>query len=174
MNDYYNEYNNYWKYVDDVYVGVSRIKSAENAKTYLPLHPSEMEDESLYRMRLMLTHFDNAFRPTIDAIVGIMQKNPAKVRFGVSDNNESPKEVQELNIYGNAYKDGLTGLKSRLNHAQVLYGRAGLLLDIDDWTEGNRKPHFIIYEYPATQILDGEPDQWVLLDESTTKFDSKN
>ena len=171
MNSYYNRYAKNWQYVDDVYNGAGTVKSPERAKAYLKPIPSEVGKEDLYQQRLGLTHFENAFRPVVDAAVGIMQKCPAKVRFGVESDEESPPEVRELDIYGNAQNDGLAGLKRRLNHQQTLYGRCGLLLDVDTDLDGLH-PRFLIHEYPATQILDGESGKWYLLDESRQRFDA--
>lgn len=171
MNALYEKYAEYRRFVDDVYRGTCEVKSKEKAKIYLPPHPSEIGHEDRYRSRFHLTHFENAFRPIIDAIVGIMQKCPATVQFGVESDEESPKEVRDLEVYGNAQNDGLSGLKRRLNFAQALFGRAGLLLGIEDGAERNR-PKFVIREYAADKILDGEQGKWALLDESTDTFDS--
>jgi hypothetical protein len=170
MNALYEKYANYRRFVGDVYEGTCEVKSQEKAQKYLPLHPSEVGYADRYWSRFHLTHFENAFRPIIDAIVGMMQKCPASVAFGVESDDESPQEVRDLDIYGNAQNDGLSGLKRRLNFAQTLFGRTGLLLGIEYGTERNR-PKFVIREYSADKILDGEPGQWALLDESTPVFD---
>ena len=170
MDKNYSCYAERWQYVSDVYEGACVVKSREQAKAYLKPLPSENGNEESYNLRLWLTHFENAFRPVVDAAVGIMQKCPAKVRFGVESDEESPPEVRDLDVYGNAQNDGLAGLKRRLNFAQSLFGRAGLLLDIHTELDG-RRPQFVILEYPATRILDGESGKWYLLDESTERFD---
>ncbi len=173
MNRFYTEYAEHWKVMRDCYDGVTAIKSFENCKRYLRPFPSELGSEignDVYLSRLHLAYFDNVLRPVVDAIVGMMQKNPAKVKFGMASDDESPQEVRDLNVYGNAQNDGLSGLKWRLNHAQTLYGRAGLLLGIENGQEN--RPRFTIREYATESILDGEPGEWALLDESTEIFDS--
>lgn len=162
-----------WHFVDDVYRGAIAVKDARCRKDYLPPLPSERENEALYQVRLNLAHFENAFRPLIDGIVGIMQKNPAKVRFGAASPYESPAEVRDLDVYGNAYGDGLSGLKWRLNHAQALFGRYGLLLDVQN-DPATHRAALIIREYPPEKILDGQQGQWYLLDESTCCFDQSD
>lgn len=170
MSSTYQHYRRFWDFVDDIYKGNAEVKSPQKAEYYLPKHPSEFDEPGLYDLRLHLTHFENAFRPLIDEVVGIMQKNPAKVRFGAADDEESPQEVRDLDVYGNLHNDGLTGLKWRVNFAQALFGRIGLLLDLDGSLD-EKKPRFRILEYPASTILDGENRNWYLLDESTEVFD---
>lgn len=182
-----------WDFVIDCYTGTDRIKNPEVAVKYLPMLRREIDEARKspnqrsvhYDLRKSLACYENFFQPTVDDIVGIMQKNQPIVKFGVDDDNESPEEVQNIQWYGNQYNDGLCGLKQRLNFAQALYGRYGLLLDIVTDTQG-LNPQFCITEYPASKILDGEaakerPDRpetlkWILLDESTYIFnrDTKN
>ncbi len=184
MNSTYEKFVNYWRFVGDVYDGTCEIKSPEKARLYLPEHPSEIGHPERYDIRFRLTHFENAFRPIVDAIVGIMQKCPASVKFGVESDDESPKEVRDLDVYGNTQNDGLSGLKRRLNFAQALFGRAGLLLDIATSKVGEfdgRNPQFVIKEYDSRCILDGETCispidgkvrlKWIKLDESNDRFD---
>jgi hypothetical protein len=176
-----------WIYVSDCYEGSSAVKYGANSRVYLP--PLRREEEEFrktgdtesrhYEVRKSFASFENFFKPVVDDIVGIMQKNEPTVKFGVDSEDESPKEVQAIRWYGNQYNDGLRGLKHRLNFAQALYGRYGLLLDIVTDRQG-LNPQFCVTEYPAFKILDGEankerPDRpetlrFVLLDESTVTF----
>lgn len=189
MNEHYAACAPLWDYVEDCYLGAERIKNGPNAEEYLPPQPLEREElrsgrvafeESRYAFRKKVASFENFFRPVVDDVVGLMQRNPAKARFGVADDEESAPEVLELRDWGNRYNDGLAGLKARLNFAQMLYGRCGLLLDVATDPEGLR-PVFQIVEYSPRKILDGELDprrdspfcalRWALLDESTRVFD---
>ncbi len=177
-----------WNMVRDCYLGTTAVKNGVRSSLYLPIslrEKRELEETggkqpSRYDFRKRYAIYENIFKPVIDDMVGLMQRNPAKVHFGIDGDDESPYEVQELNIYGNHYKDGLKGLKGRLNFHQVLYGRYGLLLDIIVDSIRNR-PRFVIGEYPAVCIINGElvrenPNterklKWVLLDESNNIFD---
>lgn len=176
-----------WKFVQDCYIGTDVVKNGPSAMIYLPMLRREY-DEYLksgktasphYELRKSFACYENFFKPVVDDIVGIMQKNAPTVKFGVDDDKESPEEVQAIRWYGNQYNDGVTGLKHRVNFHQTLYGRYGLLMDIVT-DENGLNPQFCITEYPALKILDGEakkerPDRpetlrFVLLDESTWVF----
>lgn len=177
-----------WRLVECCYAGAEAVKYGPDSDIFLPIQRNEAKEmlavadktKSQYALRKRLATYENFFKPTVDDIVGIMQKNPPRVRFGVENNSESPPEVCDIEFFGNQYNDGLKGLKWRLNFNQVLYGRYGLLLDIRTDNEG-LQPRFCISEYPAIKILDGEIHadsrsgseslRWVLLDESTLKFD---
>ena len=166
-----------WEYVDDCYKGVIAIKSREKRETYLKKFPSEVNDttkNSQYELRCWAADYDNIFKSAIMSMVGIMGKIPAKVEFGSVD-----QVVKDLDMWGNKFDDRLIGLKARLNHAQTLFGRYGLWLDvITDHKQQN--PKFIIKEYTCYQIVDGETYispfdgkerlRWVKLDESKYVF----
>lgn len=187
LNYEYLRLRNNWDFVYDCYQGTDEIKRPKKAQIYLPMLRREKDEarkEGLrvsphYELRKSFASYENIFKPVIDDITGIMQKNPPTVKFGVDSDDESPEEVQAIRWYGNQYNDGLTGLKQRLNFHQVLFGRYGLLLDIVTDQNG-LNPQFCITEYPAFKILDGEavkdrPDRpetlrWALLDESTWTF----
>ncbi|MDD3585635.1 MAG: hypothetical protein PHQ75_00505 [Thermoguttaceae bacterium] len=184
MNLHYNRLEPIWDFVRDAYLGTPAVKFGQHSFAYLPPSASEKEeleaklDNSEYAFRKKYATFENLFRPAVNDIVGILQKNTAKVAFGIKDNNESPPEVSAIDVYGNAYNDGLIGLKQRLNFNQVLYGRYGLLLDVIADSNG-LNPQFKITEYTPQKILDGNIKtgfngksclDWVLLDESTRVF----
>lgn len=172
----------HWHFVSDCYIGASKIKSRKRAELYLPPLRRERAEAELYdgfsphfELRKGMAAYENFFRPVIDDIAGLMQKNEPVVKFGIKSDDESAEEVQAIRWFGNQFNDGLKGLKARLNHNQVLFGRYGLLLDIVTDAQG-LNPQFSITEYPALKILDGETCgeslKWVLLDESTTVFNS--
>ncbi len=188
MNYRYNSMKPLWELVRDCYIGTTAVKESRRSREYLPVstrEKREIEHEmnlstTQYEIRKKYAVYDNIFRPTIDDMVGLMQKNPLRLSFGVTDDSESPKEIRDLDVYGNIHNDGLKGLKGRLNFHQVLYGRYGLLLDVV--TGPSRTlPRFTITEYQADRILDGEngkcqPDgenalQWALIDETLLRFD---
>lgn len=176
-----------WNLVFDCYQGTDAVKSPDKAQKYLPMlrrERDEMAKEKLkfsphYELRKSFASYENIFKPVVDDITGIMQKNEPTVKFGVDNDDESPEEVSAIRWYGNQYNDGLTGLKQRLNFHQVLFGRYGMLMDIVTDSNG-LNPKFCITEYSPFKILDGEADKerpdrpetlrWVLLDESTWIF----
>ena len=184
----YKELASVWERASDCYEG--SIKIREKQQEYLPPLESERKKDGQlspqWKTRYNLACFKNLFRSAIDDIVGIMQRNPANIRFDVvnSETSETPQEVKDIEIYGNDSNDGLLGLKRRLNHAQAVFGRAGLLLDVEvepvGYGVGGINPRFVIKEYPAYAILDGEVTvpapgekpylKWVLLDESTSAY----
>lgn len=176
-----------WQIVGDCYEGVEAIKRPERAFVYLPPQPAERKElesgkefiSTRYAYRKQCASYENFFKTTIDDIVGLMQKNKPKIRFGVENDDESPKEILDMRWKGNRYGDGLSGLKTRLNLAQTLYGRYGMLLDVVTDSDG-LSPEFCVTEYPTFSILDGDyfdsnfdnrkKLRWILLDESTRKF----
>lgn len=180
----------YWQIVGDCYEGVEAIKRLERARVYLPPQPAEREEidkgkefaGSRYAFRKQVASYENFFKTTIDDIVGLMSKNKPKMRFGIENDDESPKEILDMRFKGNRFCDGLSGLKARINHAQTLFGRYGLLLDVVTDDQG-LNPEFCITEYPACSILDGDyfastfdnrkKLRWVLLDETTRKFNDE-
>lgn len=187
FNPFFTKLLKNWEYVRDCYEGADTVKNGPNSLQYLPMLRREADEAEKsgagisphYEIRKSFAAYENFFRPVIDDIAGLMQKNEFRLKFGIDNDEESPEEVRAIRWYGNQYNDGLTGLKQRLNFNQVLYGRYGLLLDIVTDSQG-LNPQFCITEYPAPKILDGEsfkprPDapeslRWVLLDESTTRF----
>ena len=180
-----------WRKIADCYDGAIAVRGGDRRVDYLPPLESERLPTSgltqQWKTRYALACYKNLFKPTIDDIVGLMQRNPAIIEFEVADESEmTPQEVKDIEIYGNDYNDGLVGIKRRLNLAQALFGRAGLLLEIETEStlpgQGGIKPRFVIKEYDAESILDGEVYtpisgekarlKWVLLDESTSVFNS--
>lgn len=179
-----------WRIVGDCYKGVEAIKQPKRTNVYLPPQPAERKEleagkefsGSRYSFRKQVANYENFFKTTIDDIVGLMQKNKPKMRFGVENDDESPKEILDMRYKGTRYGDGLSGLKSRLNRAQTLFGRYGLLLDVVTDEQG-LNPEFCVTEYPAFSILDGDYFEstfdnrkklrWILLDETTRKFNDE-
>ena len=177
MTTMYEKMAPQWVYVGDCYKGVIAIKSPEKMDTYLPMFPKEEELGSMspqYKLRSWSADYDNIFKSAIMSMVGVMGKIPAKVDFG-----DACQEVKDIDVWGTKYDDRLVGLKARLNHAQALYGRYGLLLDVLTDKNG-QNPQFCIKEFPCYAILDGdtykssfdgkERLRWVKLDASKQVF----
>ena len=187
LNEAYIKLAPLWRVVGDCYEGVEAIKRPESAFTYLPPQPAERIEleswkafaHSRYAFRKQVASYENFFKTTVDDIVGLMSRNKPKMRFGIKNDDESPQSVLDMRFKGNRFGDGLPGLKSRINHAQTLFGRYGLLLDVV--TDGDGlNPEFCITEYSPFSILDGDYFEsnfdnrkklrWALLDESTRRF----
>ena len=159
----YHRLKRNWDFVWDCYQGSDAVKRGKNARIYLPMLRREREEYERsgktraphYELRKSSASYENLFKPVVDDIVGIMQKNAPTVKFGVDNDEESPEEVRSIRWYGNQFNDGVTGLKHRLNFNQTLFGRYGLLLDIVTDPQG-LNPKFCITEYTAPKILDGE------------------
>jgi hypothetical protein len=123
-----------WEYVDDCYKGVIEIKSPQKVETYLPKFPVEARNDAKnpqYKLRSWAADYDNIFKSAIMSMVGVMGNIPAKIEFGSVD-----QAVRDLDVWGNEDDDRLIGLKARLNHAQTLFGRYGLWLDVIKWIVG--------------------------------------
>ena len=90
MNAEYARHAALWDYVEDCYHGAERVKEGPNAEEYLPLQSLEREelrsgrvafDESRYAFRRKVASFENFFRPVVDDVVGLMQRNPFRILF---------------------------------------------------------------------------------------------
>ena len=190
FNDQYLRLAPLRRIVTDAYRGVEAIKGGDlqEAFQYLPPQPAERAelakkagafDSTRYAFRRRVATYENIFKPTIDDICGLMQKNAPRIRFGAATDDESPQEVRDMQWRGNRYNDGVYGLKARVNAAQALVGRYGLLLDVITDEDG-LNPQFCVTEYVADAILDGDYIEasydsrkrlrWALLDESSRKF----
>ena len=164
-----------WDKSYDCYVGTERIKSVERREFYLPKNPSHQRNPKRYDAFVGRAYYENVYKPTLNDIIGIMQKQNPTIAM-----EDAPEPVRALEYWGNEQNDGIRGLKERVNFMQVLFGRCGLLLDIVTDQVG-RDPRFQIVEYGPHRILDGEefrryPDsryelKWVLLDETAEVFD---
>jgi hypothetical protein len=175
INENYQNLCFQWKMSRDCYDGFTAIKSRSNREIYVK--PTAEQRKNHTNMRryhdfIENAQFENFYKPTINEFVGLMNSRPATMEFG-----QAEEILTDINYYGNANQDGLTGLKSRMNKEQCLKGRFGMLLEI---VIVNEVPQFSITEYHAEKILDGNtfketPDseeeiEWALLDESGQFF----
>lgn len=194
MNAKYDRMKRIWEKMADCYEGAIAIKEGPRYLRYLPPNAVECEEGILaqdkqdyriynqYTFRSVYAQYENYFRGIISEAVGLMQGKAPEIKFTqTGDNAGVPQAILSLNKYGNEQNDMLIGLKYRLNHHQVLFGRYGLLLDIVTDRE-QRNPRFVITEYNPFKILDGDTMvtesgtsrlSWVLLDETEPVFDSK-
>jgi len=187
MNGHYKRLLPFWEMATTCYEGAQSIKRRDTRQVYLPPQPAEIDElatglkNTRYDYRSQIATYENIFKPTVDDIVGLMGKNEPIFRFGVQDDSESPPEITDMLAKGNRFSDGLIGTKGRINFAQTLYGRYGLLLDVVTDYDG-LNPEFCITEYLPQLILDGDHFaetfdsrrklRWVLLDESGESFDT--
>ena len=188
------------RFVADAYAGADAIKDAKGdlgffgsrAFFYLPPTEREASEEekfaneparrTKYRTRLAYGVYDNFFRSIIDDVVGVMQTKAPTVQFRADgDLNAAPDVLRDLYYFGTSQNDGFSGLKQRVNFGQTLFGRYGLLLDVATDAEG-LNPRFVVSEYPAASILDGEETRerfgtsrlrWILCDESAPRFNPR-
>lgn len=186
VNPNYLKMSKHWEFSAACYDGAIAVKDGDSPEYFLPRQPFETEEyekkgrSPSYDFRLFYTTFENFYRPIIDDLTGIMQKNEPNIRFGIKSDDESPEDVRKINWYGNSNDDALGGIKTRLNFNQILFGRYGLLLEVLTDADG-LNPEFNVAEYSAENILDGEtfrerPDskrklKWVILNETASKFD---
>ena len=80
--EYYRLKRN-WEFVWDCYQGSDAVKRGKNARIYLPMLRREREEYERsgktraphYELRKSSASYENLFKPVVDDIVGIMQKN---------------------------------------------------------------------------------------------------
>lgn len=117
-----------WVQLSDIYAGERRVKAKRI--DYLPPTEAMMQDGMTtpqapgwkdYEAYLTRAYFHDHFRDAIKAMVGIMHMKPAVIKL-------TPRlapMMDKATIQG----EGLQMLLRRINEAQLVYGRCGLLVD---------------------------------------------
>ena len=138
-----------WVVMFDANEGQRHIK----AKTteYLPAtsgmralsnKPSKLDGEglALYVAYLTRAFFPDLVKETIRALVGILDREPSNI--------ELPDALEDMRELATPKGESLNDLLIQIHINQLLYGRLGLLLDVDP----NRDLPLLV-QYPAPQVL---------------------
>ena len=135
-----------WVLMFDTNEGQRHIKSKTNG--YLP-QTSGMralgmktgdEGAALYAAYLIRAYFPDLVKETIRALVGILDREPANI--------ELPEALEPLREFATAKGESLNDLLIQIHINQLLYGRLGILLDVDP----NRDLPILV-QYPAPQVI---------------------
>ena len=98
------------------------------------------EGLALYTAYLTRAFFPDLVKETVRALVGILDREPANI--------ELPDALEDMREIATPKGESLNDLLVQIHMDQLLYGRLGLLLDVD----ANRDLPLLI-KYPAPQIL---------------------
>ena len=104
--------------------------------------PTKLDGEGLALFTAYLTraYFPDLVKETVRALTGILNREPANI--------ELPEALEDMREISTAKGESLNDLLIKIQMNQLLYGRLGLLLDVDP----NRDLPIIV-PYPAPQIL---------------------
>jgi hypothetical protein len=133
----------------DTNEGQRNIKA--KTTTYLPAtsgmralsnSPTQLDGEglALYTAYLTRAFFPDLVKETVRALSGILNREPANI--------ELPQALEDMRELATAKGESLNDLLVKIQINQLLYGRLGLLLDVDP----NRDLPIIV-PYPAPQVL---------------------
>jgi hypothetical protein len=159
-----------WVLCRDAAAGERRVK--EKRETYLPSTSgmrsagmgTKQEGLAMYNTYLIKAVFPYLVQPAVNALVGVMHRETAVF--------ELPPQMEPLRENATLEGESLQTLLMRINEAQLLTGRIGLLADVPTG-QGGILPHIVVYD--AESIINWDesrrPDgrkrvDLVVLDES--------
>ena len=138
-----------WVTMFDSSEGQRHIKSkttiylpATSGMRALSATPTKLSDEglALYTAYIIRAYFPDLVKETVRALTGILDREAANI--------ELPEALEDMREIATAKGESLNDLLRGIHMNQLLYGRLGLLLDVDP----NRDLPIIV-PYPAPQIL---------------------
>ena len=121
-----------WVLMFDTHEGQRHIKS--KTTTYLPATsgmralsstPNKLDGEglALYEAYLIRAFFPDLVKETVRALTGILDREAANI--------ELPEALEDMREIATAKGESLNDLLISIHMNQLLYGRLGLLLDVD-------------------------------------------
>ena len=145
----YNARRSDWVLMFDANEGQRHIKS--KTTEYLPATSGmralsstskklDGEGLALYTAYLIRAFFPDLVKETVRALTGILDREPANI--------ELPEALEDMRELATPKGESLNDLLVQIHINQLLYGRLGLLLDVDATRD---LP--LIVRYPAPQIL---------------------
>lgn len=115
---------------------------ATSGMTALSANPKVLSDEglALYTAYLQRAFFPDLVKETVRALTGILDREPANI--------ELPAALEDMRQTATSKGESLDDLLIQMHMNQLLYGRLGVLADVDP---GRDLP--ILIQYPAPQCL---------------------
>jgi len=138
-----------WITMFDTNEGQRHIKSktttylqATTGMTALSANPKVLSDDglALYVAYLQRSFFPDLVKETVRALTGILDREPANI--------ELPAALEDMRETATSKGESLNDLLVQMHMNQLLYGRLGILADVDP---GRDLP--ILIQYPAPQCL---------------------
>jgi hypothetical protein len=167
----YNKHAPDWELVRDAAEGEREVKS--KGQIYLPatsgmiakgMTNANQPGWKMYQAYKMRAVFPDLVRPAVNALVGIMHREPADIKL--------PSGMEDIRDNATLEGESLQTLLRRVNEAQLLIGRIGLLADVPTG-QVDALPFIATYEAEAIVNWDESrrPDgrlrpDFVVLDES--------
>ena len=156
-----------WVVMFDANEGQRHIKS--KTTVYLPATsgmralsntPTKLDGEglALYTAYLIRAFFPDLVKETVRALTGILDREPANI--------ELPEALEDMREIATPKGESLNDLLVQIHINQLLYGRLGILLDVD----ANRDLPLLV-RYPAPQILNW--DDLTVTNDSKQQDDAK-
>jgi len=145
-----------WDLVDDGYEGEARIK--QRGSFYLPVTSGQRalglgksgattnEGQLLYDSYLTRANYPSLVRDIANALVGVMNKEPPVI--------ELPDALADMENSATARGEPLHVLIRRIQLYQLLFGRTGILADVD---ASRDLPYLVDYEAARIINWDDEP-----------------
>lgn len=135
-----------WVLMFDTNEGQRHIKSKENI--YLPVTSGmralglkeKDEGAALYAAYLTRSFFPDLVKETVRALAGILDREPANI--------ELPEALEDMREIATPKAESLNDLLVQIHMNQLLYGRLGLLVDVDP-----SRDLPVIVQYPAPQVI---------------------
>lgn len=147
----YTEADKDWVVMEDGHGGERKVK--ERGSVYLPTTSGQRalgiesgkEGAALYEAYICRANYPPLLKDTANALVGIMNKEPPVI--------ELPSALEDMEKMATARGEPLTALVRRIQLNQLLYGRTGILADVD----ASRDLPYLV-DYSARQILNWDDE----------------
>lgn len=161
-----------WIQLSDTYDGERAVKSKR--LDYLPACEGMVQDGMTtptspgwkdYEAYLMRAVYHDVVKDAVKAMVGVMHENPAEIKL--------PKRMEKMMKSASIAGESLHMLHRRINVAQLVYGRCGLLVDAPQGVDIDKAlPYISFYDpiriinWDAGKIEEGKNElELVVLDE---------
>lgn len=140
-----------WIQCEDTYQGQRAVKSKR--LDYLPATESMVQDGMQtptspgwrdYEAYLIRAYFHDVMREAVEAIIGIMHDKPAVIKL--------PARLQGMMDKATIQGEGLQALLRRINVAQLVKGRCGLLADAPTGVDADKATPYISF-YDAERVI---------------------
>lgn len=140
-----------WVLMEDGHAGERKVK--ERGSVYLPTTSGQRalgiesgkEGAELYAAYLCRANYPPLLKDTANALVGIMNKEPPVITL--------PSALEDMEKMATARGEPLTALIRRLQLRQLLFGRTGILADVD----ASRDLPYLV-DYTARQIINWDDE----------------
>lgn len=140
-----------WIQMSDTYAGERMVKSKR--LDYLPATEGMVQDGMTtptspgwkdYEAYLLRAYFHDVVKDAVKAMVGIMHNKPAEIKL--------PKRLEAMLDKATIQGEGLQMLLRRINVAQLVYGRCGLLVDVPQDVDVDKATPYISFYNPERII----------------------